>query len=738
MSKKISNVLQSTFIERILKETSRDIHNQLVPEILKGSDLAEQILTNALSRAVSQETNQGQEANETLPTETAIGINEHISQLAKANPEFILSNLQTKVARFLYYKKNGEVREMWCTRNRDIIDALGKSPKAEKTQEEQAIERDKQIQSKSFTVFDLAVSGWRKINLNQLVETEGVPVSFFDINKPLWAEILKTYAPMLEATEDSYDIQTFTFKIEEEIPSVYIVDYTLEGLFNTLLAKYMEGDSPINIAMSQALQENPALACSLLDTKIVRAVFVKRDGSKRVMWCTRHRELLENEEMTIKTLAEKSIEIGQFEVYDLEAEGMRRLNINQLYVQDNENPFMSFDFNDSNWKEIMEGSLDAKDVFESTNNKEIEDYLAGSLVEFNYNSFIFNGGTKLAIPEPLSIEGLKSAEVGTENNQQTVEPTVANNTQGNSKMTIEDLKRVSNVLLDELPKGINKNHMDMEYETAYAYAKKQLTLLTSNKVQIVHIDTETNTIISSFKNIIFLGYCPRGVFGVMKKQNKLLLLSDASNRFELSQSNLDNLCNLVANEYGLENEEDLQELRTYLHKGILLQDKIKSDFKRRASLSQSLVLINRDPSVKAKYERIQKGIDEGKKLPPRHRLRQTERRNIEITSNGYFRINLNDLTVMIGDGKAFAYLVDDEINSRIPVKIATVDSRSSINKEINELVQKTRDFLHQNISPNCADDFLEYTKLYIINGLNLRLQNRYFENIQSYIHSPNR
>lgn len=736
MSETLKKDLYASFVKAILNNTLKDSHSVLLPELLSGGENASNVLLNSLENFQKQVENENNfiQYGDLNDVELEVS-NEMIQRFVVQNPQMVLEKLQEGICRAVYYKNDGTAREMWCTRNKDILQGEGQDSKTVRTEEEIQQERRKQVSEGMFKVYDISAKGWRRLNIEQLVVEGTIPFISFQIDKPLWAEIIQTFKELPELNNQTYDIKTLSLTEERTIASVPLVDYSLQGLYNTLLADYMTENSPINIAMSLTLKEKPEIACSLLNSKVVRAVFVKRDGSKRVMWCTRIPQILQDNNEELKSSEEKSIEIAQFEVYDLEAEGMRKLNINNLYVADNENPFMAFDYNDKAWYQIFKGEKQAEDVFQENKSSEVDNYLSGNLSEFTYTGFVFDSGDKVNIPESLEINNiLQSFEQNTTNSvEQGTSSESQEGTNDSDVLTSEDAIKVFDELLSM--EKIIPNSMDIEYDLAYDFAKRRLLEVSTHKFRnVVSVDDEKKVVIISFLNTIYFGYTSRGIYGVFKHNNKIAVFSDKISKLSLVETNAHVVTEYLSLKYGILDSEAQSDLFYLIRHLALLQAKIKENYPRRLKLSLINVSIQKDPLLLEKYKRIQAGCQLGKSLPPRHRLRQTEKRKIVIMPNGCIRIEMKDFVVILGEAKAF-YQASPSDNF---VEIVKLPKRSSINNEVNSLLDGVKNYLNQEVSPNTANEFNEFTTLYISRGLDMRMKDSYFEKIQSYINSPNR
>lgn len=642
---------------------------------------------------------------------------EYIANYANAHPEFILDKLSSQICRVIFYKKDGSVREMWCTRNPDIIEAEGQAPKTIKSDDEKAEEKRKQISSGSFTVFDLSVRGWRRLNLSTLVtDSTESPIAFFDIDKALWAELFET-TKLLENIDTTFNLETFKFNEESNYEENNLLDYSINGLFNTLIGnKNMETRPAVNVAMSQYLKQNTTIVNDLLKYNIVRAVFVKRDGSKRLMWCTRNPEIIQNQGFQIKTPDEKAIEIAQFEVYDLEAEGIRRLNINQLFVAENEIPFMAFNILDKNWYKLFKGETTYIDIFNQYKDNTILEYENGNDIEFGYDSFIFNSNQVIEQPDNLTVENLLN----------TFEESSDIQRQDNSHMdrviNTEQLKSIFNKLSADV--RIIPNKMDIDFDISFITAQNELSNIPDTKVE--YVDNTRNIFIVNYKDIFYFGVAPNGVYGMYKKGNSVKVLSNRLNKLRLVPNNVTQINNILRAEFGtdLVNEMELNNLGNIIRKLVKLNVLYTDHFTKKLNVSQIAVNMNKDATILAKFQRVNEGINLGKTLPPRHNLKQTESRNISILPNGFIKIQFQNYVFYIGDKRAFVY-----VNNKYEL-IGSFKTQTSFNNEIKMLVDYVITYVNTNMGENFGNQLELFLKLYLLDGINLRFKG-YFQNIES-------
>lgn len=642
---------------------------------------------------------------------------EYIADYAETHPEFILDKLSSQICRVMFYKKDGSVREMWCTRNPDIIEAEGQAPKTIKSDAEKAEEKRKQISSGSFTVFDLSVRGWRRLNLSTLVtDSTESPIAFFDIDKALWAELFET-TKLLENIDTTFNLETFKFNEESNYKENNLLDFSINGLFNTLIGnKNMETRPAVNVAMSQYLKQNTNIVNDLLKYNIVRAVFVKRDGSKRLMWCTRNPEIIQNQGFQIKTPDEKSIEIAQFEVYDLEAEGIRRLNINQLFVAENEIPFMAFNILDKNWYKLFKGETTYIDIFNQYKDNTILEYENGNDIEFGYDSFIFNSNQVIEQPDNLTVENLLN----------TFEESSDIQRQDNSHMdrviNTEQLKSIFNKLSADV--RIIPNKMDIDFDISFITAQNELSNIPDTKVE--YVDNTRNIFIVNYKDIFYFGVAPNGVYGMYKKGNSVKVLSNRLNKLRLVPNNITQINNILRAEFGtdLVNELELNNLGNIIRKLVKLNVLYTDHFTKKLNVSQIAVNMNKDATILAKFQRVNEGINLGKTLPPRHNLKQTESRNIYILPNGFIKIQFQNYVFYIGDKRAFVY-VNNKYES-----IGSFKTQTSFNNEIKMLVDYVITYVNTNMGGNFGNQLELFLKLYLLDGINLRFKG-YFQNIES-------
>lgn len=643
---------------------------------------------------------------------------EYIANYVARNPELVLDKLSNQICRVMFYKKDGSVREMWCTRNSNIIEAEGQAPKIVKSDAEKAEERQKQINYGSFTVFDISVRGWRRLNLASLVtDGEESPIAFFDIDKSLWAELFET-TKQLSNIDTSFDLNSLKFNEESKYTSVPLLDYSRDGLFNSLIGIKNETERPeVNVAMAQYLKQNPEVVNNLLKYNVVRAVFVKRDGSKRVMWCTRNPELLENSGITIKTPEEKAIEIAQFEVYDFEAEGVRRLNINQLYVADNETPLMAFNMLDKNWYHLMKEEVTVSEVFTDYKPKSINDYINGEDVEFTYDSYLFNGGDVITIETELTIPNLLESLASTEHSED-FQTTIEND----RKLNKEQLKAIFNKFIEN--ERIIPNMMDIEFDVSFAKAQSELASIPNSEVE--YIDEDKKIFIASYHNTFYYGVAPNGVYGLYKRGKSVKVLSNRLNKLQLIPNNASQINDILIEEFGsdLISNENLQEIGNIVRKLIRLNALYTKHYNKKLNVSQIAVNISKDTTISDKLERVNSGINLGKTLPARHKLKQTEKQNIKILPNGFIRIQISDYVFYIGDKRAYIYT-----NNNYEL-IGSFKQQTSFNNEVKMLVDFVINYANTNLGNRVGTHLQEFLTLYLLNGINLRFKG-YLPSIES-------
>lgn len=695
--------------------------DETLDEMLKNSYIDNHgfvsIGKNDVDEQVEQETFEESVANE----ETQISQSytpEYIANYVARNPELVLDNLSNQICRVMFYKKDGSVREMWCTRNSNIIEAEGQAPKTVKSDAEKAEERQKQLNYGSFTVFDISVRGWRRLNLASLVtDGEESPIAFFDIDKSLWAELFET-TKQLNNIDTSFDLNSLKFNEESKYTSVPLLDYSRDGLFNSLIGVKNETERPaVNVAMAQYLKQNPEVVNNLLKYNVVRAVFVKRDGSKRVMWCTRNPELLENSEITIKTPEEKAIEIAQFEVYDFEAEGVRRLNINQLYVADNETPLMAFNMLDKNWYHLLKEEVTVSEVFTDYKPKSINDYINGEDVEFTYDSYLFNGGDVITIETELTIPNLLESLASTEHSED-FQTTIEND----RKLNKEQLKAIFNKFIEN--ERIIPNMMDIEFDVSFAKAQSELASIPNSEVE--YIDEDKKIFIASYHNTFYYGVAPNGVYGLYKRGKSVKVLSNRLNKLQLIPNNASQINDILIEEFGSEliSNENLQEIGNIVRKLIRLNVLYTKHYNKKLNVSQIAVNISKDTTISDKLERVNSGINLGKTLPARHKLKQTEKQNIKILPNGFIRIQVSDYIFYIGDKRAYIYT-----NNKYEL-IGSFKQQTSFNNEVKMLVDFVINYVNTNLGNRVGTHLQEFLTLYLLNGINLRFKG-YIPSIES-------
>lgn len=642
---------------------------------------------------------------------------EYIATYAQTHPEFILDKLSYQICRVMFYKKDGSVREMWCTRNSDIIEAEGQAPKTIKSDAEKAEEKRKQISYGSFTVFDLSVRGWRRLNLSTLVtDSTESPIAFFDIDKALWAELFET-TKLLENIDTTFNLETFKFNEESNYEENNLLDYSRDGLFNTLVGnKNMENRPEVNVAMSQYLKQNATIVNDLLKYNIVRAVFVKRDGSKRLMWCTRNPEIIQNQGFQIKTPDDKAIEIAQFEVYDLEAEGIRRLNINQLFVAENVIPFMAFNILDKNWYKLFKGETTYIDIFNQYKDNTILEYENGNDIEFGYDSFIFNSNQVIEQPNNLIVENLLNTFEESSDIQR------QENSHIDRAINTEQLKSIFNKLSDDV--RIIPNKMDIDFDISFITAQNELSNIPDTKVE--YVDNTRNIFIVNYKDIFYFGVAPNGVYGMYKKGNSVKVLSNRLNKLRLVPNNVTQINNILIAEFGtdLVDEMELNDLGNIIRKLVKLNVLYTDHFTKKLNVSQIAVNMNKDSTILAKFQRVNEGINLGKTLPPRHKLKQTESRNILILPNGFIKIQFQNYVFYIGDKRAFVYF-----NNKYEA-IGSFKNQTSFNNEIKMLVNYVITYANTNMGENLGNQLESFLNLYLLDGINLRFKG-YLQNIES-------
>lgn len=642
---------------------------------------------------------------------------EYIATYSQTHPEFILDKLSSQICRVMFYKKDGSVREMWCTRNPDIIEAEGQAPKTIKSDAEKAEEKRKQISYGSFTVFDLSVRGWRRLNLSTLVtDSTESSIAFFDIDKSLWAELFET-TKLLENIDTTFNLETFKFNEENNYEENNLLDYSINGLFNTLIGnKNMENRPKVNVAMSQYLKQNTTIVNDLLKYNIVRAVFVKRDGSKRLMWCTRNPEIIQNQGFQIKTPDDKAIEIAQFEVYDLEAEGIRRLNINQLFVAENEIPFMAFNILDKNWYKLFKGETTYIDIFNQYKDNTILEYENGNDIEFGYASFIFNSNQVIEQPDNLTIENLLNTFEASSDIQH------QENSHIDRAINTEQLMSIFNKLSNDVI--IIPNKMDIDFDISFIIAQNELSNIPDTKVECVN--NTRNFLIVNYKDIFYFGVAPNGVYGMYKKGNSVKVLSNRLNKLRLVPNNITQINNILRAEFetDLVNEMDLNALGNIIRKLVKLNVLYTDHFPKKLNFSQIAINMNKDSTLLAKFQRVNEGINLGKTLPSRHKMKQTESRNISILPNGFIKIQFQNYVFYIGDKRAFVYF-----NNKYE-SIGSFKTQTSFNNEIKMLVNYVITYVNTNMGENFGNQLELFLKLYLLDGINLRFKG-YFQNIES-------
>lgn len=550
--------------------------------------------------------------------DTSAEINpEYIATYAKTHPEFILDKLSSQICRVMFYKKDGSVREMWCTRNSNIIESEGQASKIIKSDAEKAEEKRKQISSGSFTVFDLSVRNWRRLNLATLVtDVPESPIAFFDIDKALWAELFET-TKLLENIDTTFNLETFKFNEESNYEENNLLDYSRDGLFNTLVGnKNMENRPEVNVAMSQYLKQNATIVNDLLKYNIVRAVFVKRDGSKRLMWCTRNSEIIQNQGFQIKTPDDKAIEIAQFEVYDLEAEGIRRLNINQLFVAENVIPFMAFNILDKNWYKLFKGETTSIAIFNQYKDNTILEYENGNDIKFGYDSFIFKSNQVIEQPDNLIIENLLNTF------EESSDISHQENSHIDKAINTEQLKSIFNKLIGDV--RIIPNKMDIDFDISFITAQSELANIPDTKVE--YVDNSRNIFIVNYKDIFYFGVAPNGVYGMYKKGNSVKILSNRVNKLRLVPNNVTQINNILIADFGTDGlvEIKLDALGNIIKKLVKLNVLYTEHFTKKLNVSQIVVNMNKDSTILSKFKRVNEGINLGKTLHPRHKLKQTK------------------------------------------------------------------------------------------------------------------
>lgn len=111
---------------------------------------------------------------------------------------------------------------------------------------------------------------------------------------------------------------------------------------------------------------NPQEFADLAKSHVVRVVFVKKDGTIREMWGTRHQPFYAQDGNTPSGNGEpdwvvRQLAQGKIRMYDLENRAWRQINLNTLVRSDLTKNITFFDPNKSAWLEQMTGKTDFND-----------------------------------------------------------------------------------------------------------------------------------------------------------------------------------------------------------------------------------------------------------------------------------------------------------------------------------------------------------------------------------------
>lgn len=241
--------------------------------------------------------------------------------------------LKTSIAFAKFVKKSGEPRVMWFTLNDSIIRAYNAEPKVEKTIQQLNNDLEKYKLTGTFPVFDIQVCQWRYINLNTVLNAKK-DIPYFEIDNPYWAEFYKGLlnSDLLEKNIS----KNFPDGLQAKKDISGISDYKIETLVDKLLES-KEIEYTKSLATVEYLNNHKEEVYAFLKTHIVRVLFKKRNGDSRVMWCTLNEGFVDSNSITN---VDRQISTGQFDVYDILAQGLRKITLSSL-ISDSTVPFLA-------------------------------------------------------------------------------------------------------------------------------------------------------------------------------------------------------------------------------------------------------------------------------------------------------------------------------------------------------------------------------------------------------------
>lgn len=269
--------------------------------------------------------------------------------------------LKTSIAFAKFVKKSGEPRVMWFTLNDSIIRAYNAEPKVEKTIQQLNNDLEKYKLTGTFPVFDIQVCQWRYINLNTVLNDKK-DIPYFEIDNPYWAEF---YKGLLNSDLLEKNISTnFPDGLQAKKDISGISDYKIETLVDKLLES-KEIEYTKSLATVEYLNNHKEEVYAFLKTHIVRVLFKKRNGDSRVMWCTLNEGFVDSNSITN---VDRQLSTGQFDVYDILAQGLRKITLSSL-ISDSTVPFLAIPISrqiDGTDEEFIKPIINQINIFDKT------------------------------------------------------------------------------------------------------------------------------------------------------------------------------------------------------------------------------------------------------------------------------------------------------------------------------------------------------------------------------------
>lgn len=606
---------------------------------------------------------------------------EYIKGVALNNVNSVFSMLQDHIAKVYFYKKEGELREMWCTKNSQIVDAQGDTPKGDKTQEELMEQKASQISSGSLSVYDIQAKGWRRINLNKLATSEVIPLSFYSIEKPFWALDIKNLDTGLDISD--FNLRRLQYNAERDFSPIEITDYTVDGLLE-LLAPTTDTMNSREVLIEQ-IRQQPDWARDILSENQVKVTFVKRNGDIRHMLATKNIEILTS--LGIQNVSDSDLVDARptmITVVDIEKSlednkvAIRRLNLETLTSKNNNLPFV-----------IVPIGTDSSTIdinYYNEHKSNVLKVLDGELE-----------GTR----EPITNQDITFGEVqGVTDSNDNIADVMAVAVEKVIPTLSHKRYSVENYLLNKV---IKQNYLRVFIECGAS--------------NIVESSFSTSLTLNNLG--IILGY--NGVHLVFKANNSdnIKIWNNLNNKNKISQENMNALIRLIADKLLIPEEDS----KSFADMFIAYQQLLAQDLKLISR--QNTILNTKDDSIVKKLARIRGMLSKEPQAKPNNKFIPNVFK-IEQHANSIISMEYKDAVIVIGDNRLYVY----SKNTVKPRCVFIQKDLMSFNAQFNLLVEKGLKIL-QNTYPN--DDFRQIEhliRIYLTMPINLRIKD---QNLYSYI-----